>query len=105
MQNTALNQISCRKFFHGTWHAIKDVVPPEIQLNILWSDSRHTLWAFPNDLQNLALGHAALELCTQDEKPEYISHEKTTYVLQPFPRKTPRCALRGLPFLQTVSLR
>ena len=107
MQNTTLNQIPCRKFSHGTWHAIKDVVPPEIQVHIRWQDSRRTLWAFPHELQDLALGYAALELCNPDESPMYISHKETTFVLQPAPRernpvRPPRFALSAESILGTM---
>ena len=83
MQNSALHQIYCRKFSQGTWHEIQDVVPPEVQIHIRWPDSTHSLWAFPHELHDLALGHAALELCAPREEPVYINHQETTFTLRP----------------------
>ena len=56
-----------RRFYDGCWEQIEDVVSDEQELIIDWYDAagksggQIKLWAWPNDLGALALGHVLLE--------------------------------------------
>ena len=83
MKKNTIESLACRKFTRGAWQEIQDPVSSEIRICINWKERRYYLWSFPRDLEDLVLGHAALDLCTQDEVPEHVSMDGTSFTLQP----------------------
>ena len=73
MQDTTthLAHLPCRQFKDGAWRSFRDEAAPEIQVALIIEGSRSKkLWAFPHGLSELALGHALLDLCPLDARPE-----------------------------------
>lgn len=62
-------QFPAFRFRKGEWQAFEDTVSMEVPLKIQWEDSLNkrsgdaTLWAWPEDLAPLALGHVLLDIC------------------------------------------
>jgi FdhD protein len=60
----------CRRFQKGSWNEIKDDVAPETPLTLHFPGlAPKRLWAYPEELDLLALGHAALDLCRDGQTP------------------------------------
>jgi FdhD protein len=66
-----LAEVACRRFEHGAWRDFTDTVSPEVRVTLFWPGVEpKELWAFPEGLSHLALGHALLEFCPGDCRPE-----------------------------------
>ncbi|GAU08810.1 formate dehydrogenase accessory sulfurtransferase FdhD [Desulfoplanes formicivorans] len=76
--------------FHGnSWHRIEDTVTRETRIHLAWPNRSTTLWAFPRDLDHLALGHALVEWCSPNQIPCLRQTEHDTFHLDPCPREYP----------------
>jgi FdhD protein len=74
---------ACRRFQHGCWNEIADDVAPETALILHFPGLvPRRLWAYPEELDLLALGHAALELCRPGQVPVIAEACENTYWLQ-----------------------
>lgn len=59
-----LRTTQCRQFKLGVFRAFSDVIAPEIALELHWPGrSPRKLLAFPENIQDLVVGHALLECC------------------------------------------
>lgn len=67
--SSALRPVACRQFKAGTWRDLDDVVTREAPLSLVLDGVERCLWAHPVDLEDLALGHALLDLCPPDRIP------------------------------------
>jgi FdhD protein len=82
----------CTRFNDNSWQKIEDAVPQEKRITITWPGQHSFLWAFPNELEELVCGHAAVEWCSVDHIP-IVSHvEQNTYHLVPVSREWARPA-------------
>jgi len=77
---------ACRRFQKGCWNDIEDDVAPETAL-ILHFPGRpaQRLWAYPEELDLLALGHAALDLCQPGQAPVIAEACENTFWLGVIP--------------------
>jgi len=81
-----LVKVSCRQFKNGVWRDIEDWVGPEASVSIFWPGSSPVrLWAFPRELEDLAVGHALLDLCPEGSVPVLESREENRFYLSPEP--------------------
>jgi FdhD protein len=54
----------------GKWRDMDDTVAPEVRVTLFWPVREPAgLWAFPKDLDELALGHAKIEFCGSEQVP------------------------------------
>ncbi|MBI4803904.1 MAG: formate dehydrogenase accessory sulfurtransferase FdhD [Desulfovibrio sp.] len=68
---TDLALLPCRQFKDGSWRSFQDEAAPEIPVNlVLESGGKKKLWAFPDGLAGLALGHALLDLGQEGMLPQ-----------------------------------
>lgn len=58
--NTPLSY-SVTRWKDGRWQHIDDAVSPEEPVYVSWSGSSCRLWAWPDDLEPLAIGHVLLD--------------------------------------------
>ena len=58
--NTPLSY-SVTRWKDGGWQHIDDAVSPEEPVYVSWSGSSCRLWAWPDDLEPLAIGHVLLD--------------------------------------------
>jgi FdhD protein len=79
----------CRKFHDNAWHEIEDTIPQEVRINLTWPGKQTTLWAFPHDLEMLAIGHALVEWSSPGQIPVIDQVNQTTYVLTPCSHEYP----------------
>lgn len=62
-QHTDLAHLPCRQFKDGAWRDFEDEAAPEIPVTLhVEGMGTKQLWAFPDGLGELALGHALLDL-------------------------------------------
>jgi FdhD protein len=60
---TDLALLPCRQFKDGSWRSFQDEAAPETPVTLtLETGAQKQLWAFPDGLRELALGHALLDL-------------------------------------------
>ena len=79
-----LETISCRRFENRTWETVADLIAPETTLSLHWPGREPTvLNAFPHRLEDLALGHALLEFCGQDQVPVLDRIAEGAFFLSP----------------------
>ena len=65
-----LAKVRCTRFKDGAFADFEDLVSPEHEVALHWPDRDPVrLWAFPHQLEELALGHALLELCAPGQVP------------------------------------
>jgi len=76
-----LRQVACRQFKGGTWRDLTDVVTPEVRLTLVLDGAEKRLWAHPADLEDLALGHALLDLCPAGRIPVLDRVEGDRFIL------------------------
>lgn len=94
-----LRTLDCRQFKNGAWRDFADTVTPETPLSLLWPGREPVrLWAFAENLEHLALGHALLDLCAPDQRPRLVERRGLDFVLEPdpdaeAPAPAPRAAL------------
>jgi len=84
-----ISSYPCRTFRADSWHDMVDFVPRETRIELVWPDKKTTLWAFPNDLEGLVLGHARVEWSAPDQTPVIDRVEERTYFLKPCQRELP----------------
>ncbi|MEW5771911.1 MAG: formate dehydrogenase accessory sulfurtransferase FdhD [Thermodesulfobacteriota bacterium] len=77
-----LRQVACRQFKGGVWRDLTDVVTPEVRLTLVLDGVEKRLWAHPADLENLALGHALLDLCPSGRIPVLDRREGDRFILR-----------------------
>ncbi len=68
-ESNALRPVQCRQFKSGGWRDLTDVVTLEIPLTLVLDRTEHGLWAHPVAREELALGHALLDLCPAGRIP------------------------------------
>lgn len=67
---TDLAHLPCRQFKDGSWRSFQDEAAPEVPVTLaLDSGAQKQLWAFPDGLNELALGHALLDLGMEGKLP------------------------------------
>lgn len=87
-----------RQFRQGGWQPLQDVVTREERIVVqVDGRGRRELWAWPQDLEPLALGHALLELCAAGEAPVLRRVEAGTFQLDILPRVWPGPGAGQLP--------
>lgn len=75
------------RYADGTWEYGPDLISPERRFSIRWPGSApKTLLCFPHEIQDLAMGHARLELCGPDQDPDLVSVQDREIFLEPVPR-------------------
>jgi FdhD protein len=81
-----LVQAPCFQYRHNEWNALEDWVTPEIPITLHWPgrDPR-PLWAYPAELDRLAVGHGCLEFCKQGEIATLDREEDRNFFLVPAP--------------------
>lgn len=88
MDNTAkrLTTVPIRFFRDGQWKDSEDTIAPEVKVTLLWPGQEPVdLWAHPSDLEELALGFAAVEFCGAEQVPRIERVEDNAYYLEPLP--------------------
>lgn len=79
-----------RQFKEGKFEDFTDIISPEIVIRLHWPGQEPTpLLAFPDKLEQLALGHAALEFCAPDQCPKLVHSEGMDFYLEPAPCPVP----------------
>ncbi len=72
-QNPGLAQLPCRQYKNGSWRRFEDEAAPEVAVSLAVDGAgERTLWAFPSQLHDLALGHALLDICPKGMIPEMV---------------------------------
>lgn len=70
VHDSDLAHLPCRQFKDGSWRTFQDDAAPEIPVSLAVDGGRDkTLWAFPDGLPDLALGHALLDICPEGMIP------------------------------------
>jgi len=83
-QPDGLAEATCRRFENGAWRDFTDTVTPEVRITLLWPGCEPLgLWAYPDDLPTLALGHALIELCQPGQVPVLQEENGLTFSLAP----------------------
>ncbi len=94
-----LSTQDCRQFKDGSWRDFTDTVTPETALTLFWPGREPVrLWAFAEDLESLALGHALLDICAPGQRPRLEERRDLEFILGPdpeaaAPEPAPRAAL------------
>jgi len=71
-----LVKFACRQFKDGAWRDFEDVVSREEIIAVAVAGQKpRFLWAYPHDLETLALGHARLELCGALQTPVLMQRQ------------------------------
>lgn len=79
------------------WRDMGDTIAPEVRVALYWPGREPAkLWAFPKDLDELALGFAKIEFCATDQIPEIEEEADKTFRLAPVPapEKAPAPGMR-----------
>lgn len=102
----SLVSVPCGRFQGGRWlESFQDVVTQEVSLILNWPGvPEKTLWAFPQGLDDLALGHASLEFCRDGEIPVLVRQEGQVFWLTPTADKRPQVSLKEGPQLHPPGL-
>ncbi|WP_027186369.1 formate dehydrogenase accessory sulfurtransferase FdhD [Desulfovibrio inopinatus] len=80
MNGPGPQQFICRQFKNGAWRSIEDDISPEIRVRIIrLEEPGAELWAYPHDLEALALGHAANEWARPGMRPVIVGREANTF--------------------------
>lgn len=75
-----LAQLPCRQFKDGSWRSFQDEAAPEIPVSLtMEGGAEKNLWAFPDGLADLALGHALLDLCPAGKIPVLTAHAPQSF--------------------------
>lgn len=81
-----LEKAFCRRYEGDRWRDFTDTVSPEVHVRLRWPGKEPVqLWAYPENLRELAIGHALVELCHEDDIPVLEDVESTTFHLAPQP--------------------
>lgn len=87
-----------RQFRPEGWQPLQDVVTREERVVLqVAGHGRRELWAWPQDLEALALGHVLLALCATGEAPVLRRVEAGTFQLDILPRAWPGPGAGQLP--------
>jgi len=82
--SSGLVRIPCRQYRHTAWKDLEDWVTPETSLEVHWPGiPPRSLWAYPFELDRLAVGHACLELCIPGQIPTLNREEDRNFFLSP----------------------
>ncbi|WP_051445106.1 formate dehydrogenase accessory sulfurtransferase FdhD [Desulfocurvus vexinensis] len=93
-----LLRLACRQFKDGAWRDFADTVTPEAPVVLHWPGRDPVrLWAFAEDLDALALGHALLELCRPGQRPRLVQRKGDEFLLAPDTAPAPAPAPGPLP--------
>ncbi|EGJ50130.1 formate dehydrogenase accessory sulfurtransferase FdhD [Desulfocurvibacter africanus] len=77
-----LVQVACRQFKDGAWRDFEDVVSrEEIMAVAVAGQQPRFLWAYPHDLETLALGHVRLEVCGALQEPVLTTRQGNNFYL------------------------
>jgi FdhD protein len=87
--SSGLREVACRQFKGGAWRDLTDVVTPEVRLTLVLDGVEKRLWAHPRDLEDLALGHALLDLCPPGRLPVLDRIEGNRFILRTAPGDAP----------------
>lgn len=88
-----LDRIFCRRFENGAWRDFTDTMSPEVGVRIYWPATEPVdLWAHPDRLEELVLGHALVELCRPGDVPVLEEAEGASFHLAPGPAPAPTMA-------------
>lgn len=72
-----LRTTACRQFKFGAFRDFNDIIAPEIALELLWpGQAPIRLLAFPEKLEDLALGHALLDVCAPGQGARIVRAER-----------------------------
>lgn len=78
--------VACRRHEDGQWHDFEDTIAREVQIRVKWPGREPlSLWAHPTNLEELARGHALVELCTYGVAPRIESATELEFALAPQP--------------------
>jgi FdhD protein len=80
-----LRSVPCRQFKDQCWRDFDDVVTPETRIRVVLDDQESELWAYPFGLEDLALGHALLDLCPHGRIPALEQVEGERFFLRSAP--------------------
>ncbi len=79
-----LHSTTFRQFKDGAWRDFEDVVTPEERIILHWPGrTPRVLLAFPEHLEQLALGHAMLEFCEPGQHPRLAKIQGREFFLEP----------------------
>jgi len=95
MNSPPITTYPCRRFHDNAWVEIEDTIPQETRINLAWPGKQTTLWAFPRDLDMLALGHALVEWSSSGQIPVIDQVNQNTYLLKPCSREHPGNRSKG----------
>lgn len=76
-----LREVRCRQYKGEAWRDLADVVTPEVRLALSLDGVEKRLWAHPVDLEDLALGHALLDMCPAGRVPVLDRAEGERFLL------------------------
>lgn len=93
--SSALRQVECRQFKGNAWRDLADVVTLETPLTVVLDGVEKRLWAHPTDLEDLALGHALLDLCPPGRIPVLDRTEGVRFHLHTVEGAAPGAGRRG----------
>lgn len=54
--------ITVNQYKDGQWTLVSDVVSVEVPITLNYNENQYTLWAWPNNLEDLVAGHVLLDL-------------------------------------------
>lgn len=96
MIRPTMQTVPCRRYLSGKPNGESDTVTPEVPVLIHWNGlPARRLWAFPESLEHLVLGHAALDMCDENQVPviqnylEYDFHLAPDFRIPPEPGQRP----------------
>ena len=79
-QHPGLAHLPCRQFKHGEWRRFDDEAAPEVSVTLaVDGQGERTLWAFPSHLQDLAMGHALLDICQKGMVPILVEAQERVF--------------------------
>ncbi len=83
MNGPGPEQFACRQFKDEKWRVIEDDVSPEVRVHIIrLEDPGASLWAYPYELEALALGHAANEWGKPGFRPVIVGREGCSFHME-----------------------
>lgn len=92
MENSGIDlaRLPCRQFKDGAWRSFQDEAALEIPVTLsLDGGKEKALWAFPDALPDLALGHALLDLCPPDMIPSVKQEDPQRFAVRFAPGSVP----------------
>jgi FdhD protein len=84
--HSGLTEAPIKRRQEGAWRDMGDTIAPEVRVSLYWPGREPAkLWAFPKDLDELALGFAKIEFCATDQDPAIEEDIDKAYRLAPVP--------------------